>query len=160
MSQAQVLETTRALFEDPALGLRAKVIALAAGDPAILTDFAFVKWALAGTMQAATKVNVMIRPGSWRPDVKNQGRPHRDAFAQFEVGLELFAADPDTIQANVALMATAVAQVIDELVEYSADTGGTIADVDDPIEFLFGQFATPTSHGFLARVTVFERSTE
>lgn len=160
MSQDQVLATARALFEDPALGLRAKVIALAAGNPAILTDFAFVRWALAGTMQAATKVNVMIRPGAWRPNPKNEGRPQRDATASIEIGLELFAADPDVIQNNVALMATAVAQVLDELVPYSHATGGTILDLEDPIEFLFGQFAGPTSHGFLARVTVFERSTQ
>lgn len=160
MSQKQVLATVDGLLKDAVRGLTAKATALAAGDPTILTDFNFVRWALGGTMQPATKPNVMSRPGSWTPQTRNDANPHRDAFAAIEIGYEFFGADPDAIQANVALVATALAQVIDELVQYSVDTGGTVVDVQEPIEFLFGQFAGPTSHGFLARVTVFERSSE
>ena len=160
MSQKQVLATVEALLQDGARGLTAKATALAAGDGTIQTNFRFVRWALAGTMQPATAPNVMVRPGAWRPQTRNDANPHRDAFAAIEIGYEFFGADPDAIQANVALVATALAQVLDELVDYADDTGGTIANIEEPIEFLFGQFTGPTSHGFLARVTVFERSSE
>lgn len=161
MSQSEVIATTRALLEDATLGFKAKLAALAAGNPiAVSSEMRFVKWALAGTMQQATMANVMLRPGTWRPDAKNDGRPHRDAFASIEVGFETFAADPDVIQETAILAATALAQVLDGLVDYAQLNGGTIADIEDPIQFEFGQFVGPTSNGFLARVTLFERSSQ
>lgn len=160
MSQLEILATFDALLTDATRGLQAKAAALAAGDTEIMSTFELVPWALAGTMRPATQVNVMLRPGSWRADAKNIARPERDAVAQVEIGVELFAADPVVIQKNVTLIATALAQVVDDIVDYARETGGTIYDVDDPMEFLFGQFTGPTSHGFLARVTVLERSSQ
>ena len=160
MSIRQVLATTRALLEDPVLGFKAKTVALAAGDATILTDLAFVKWSLQGTMQKATTVNVMMRPVSWRPNPKNEGRPHRDGFFGLEVAVEMFSADPEIIENNVSLLAVALAQAIDELLPYSVANAGTIGDLEDPIDFQFGQFVGPTSHGFLCRFTGFERSSQ
>lgn len=161
MSLAQVRATMRALLEDADRGLRAKAIALAAGDPQVLTDVRFVQEPLAGRMQPATHVNVSLQSVTWRPDVKNDGRPDRDAFAQVDIIVEMFGADGAVLETNVALYATAVAQVIDELCDYATETGGPIADVEDPIDYAIGEFQGPTtSYGFRARVSVFERSAQ
>lgn len=161
MSLDQVRDTMRALLEDSTRGLRAKTIALAAGDPSIITNFQFAGGATAGRMKTATQVNVTLQSVGWRPDAKNDGRPHRDAFATIDTIVELFGVDPAALEDNVALLCTAFAQVVDELVAFSASTGGPIADVDDPIDYTIGEFPGPvTSYGFRARVTVFERSAQ
>jgi hypothetical protein len=161
VSQREILTTVNALLVDAAVGLRAKTEALAAeSERVIAVDYRFVKWALAGKMQTSTQPNVMTRPVRWQPDAKNEGRPHRDATAQLEIGYEYFGADPEDIQENVTIAATALAQVLDELAGYSLANAGTVYDVVDPIDFQFGQFSGPVSNGFIARVTVLERSSE
>lgn len=165
MSQNEIIATVNALLADAALGIKAKLSALAAGNAIpIATDFRFVPWVLAGTMQPATQVNMMTRPSRWSPDAKNDGRPHRDATAGIEIGYEYFGADPDQIQENLSLAATALAQVIDELPTYAAAHDGTVYDIEDPMDFVFGEFAGAiagaTSNGFICRITVLERSSQ
>lgn len=161
MSQREILATVNALLQDAALGMAARTAALAGeSDRVIATDFRFVKWVLAGKMQPATQPNLMTRPSRWLPDAKNDGRPHRDAGAQLEIGYEYFGADPDDIQENVTIAATALAQVLDQLPGYAQDNAGTVYDIEDPIDFQFGQFVGPASNGFLATVRVLERSSQ
>lgn len=161
MSQTQVLATTKALLEHVALGFKAKIVALSAGDPDILTDVQVVSWSLEGIMQPATKVNVMLRPGDWRFNPKNEGRPHRDAFSEVEIDVELFHSDPAILEKNLPLLATAMAQTIDGIVDYSMANAGTIADLEDPVTIVFGSFRpSRTMNSFTCRATVFERSSQ
>jgi hypothetical protein len=159
VSMDEILTTADELLKDDALGLSARVLDLAAGDASVRADFAFGKWALAGTMNDTRSPNLMLRPGTWSATAKRSDLGHRDARGQIVLGYEFFGADPLAIQRNVALLATAIAQVIDQLVDYSVATGGTIYEVEDPIDFAFGQFAGPTSNGLIATITVLERST-
>lgn len=165
MSAHQVVATMRALLQDPVVGLRAKAMALADQlQPvgAVRFEFNFTRWAFGRQMNPATMGNVMLRPSSWRGDEK-LATQQRDAQCTIEIGYEMFATDPDEIEDNVTIIAAAIAQcAVDELRAYSDAHGGTIVDVIDPIEVQFGEFAgvpgSATSNGFLARITVFERS--
>lgn len=167
MSEYQVLAIFRALLRDPVVGLKAKVDALVlalAPASAIRSDFNYTRWAFGAVTNPATKPNVMLRPGAWAGDEK-LGTGQRDATAVVDVGYEIFGTDPDEIEDNVTIVAAAVAQcAVDELRAYSDAHGGTIVDVVDPFTVQFGEFAGSgvgvgaASSGFLARITVQERS--
>jgi hypothetical protein len=90
--------------------------------------------------------------------VKAGDTGHRDAFVDIEIGYEYFGGVLTQIQNNVAIVATALAQVLDQLRAYSDAHAGTIIEVDNSVRYDFGQFAGPTSHGFIATITVQERS--
>lgn len=160
MSMAQLLETIDGALKDPSTGLAVAASALADSNAMIRVDFAHVKWALAGTLNDTRGPNVMLRPRRWLPLGKRSDMGHRDADAQIDIGYEYFGGDPIAIQDNIATIATALAQVIDGLRAYSDLHSGTIIEVADPILFEFGQFTGPTSNGFLATVTLIERSTQ
>lgn len=161
MSMAEILTTVDAALRDGSVGLVARVTALAPADARILRAFAFVPWSLDnGGIRDARIPNVMLRPVRWLPEPKRQDTGHRDADAQVQVGYEYFGTVAADIQDNTAILATALAQVADALPDYVAAHGGTIYEVQDPIDYDFGQFAGPTSHGFLATITLKERSTQ
>jgi hypothetical protein len=82
-----------------------------------------------------------------------------DASVEIEIGYEYFGAESDDIQDNVTLASVAIAKVVDALRDFSDATQGTIVTVVDPISYDYGQFTGPTSHGFLATITLLERST-
>lgn len=166
MSVHQVLGTTRDMLADDAAGLAAKVATLVAAlratpfqpSSSILTNFNFTKWALRGSMNPASAPNVMLRPARWLAVQKLANKPDRDGDVAIEIGYEIFGGDPDVIQDNVSIVATALAECLDGLRAYSDAHQGTVIQVLDPIEWRFGEFAGPTSAGFLALVTVQERS--
>lgn len=159
MSVLQVLATVNGLLADDALGLAERVSALAAGDtPRIRADFTFVPWALESPLKDTRSPNVMTRPRNWRPEVKKGDTAHRDAWVDLEIGYEYFGGVLADIQDNVAIVATALAQVLDSLRAYSDAHAGTVFEVEDSVRYDFGQFAGPTSHGFIATITVQERS--
>jgi hypothetical protein len=161
MSEHQVLATIDALLKDAGVGLKAKVDALVillGPATTIRSDFNFVKWALRGRANPSQAPNVMLAPRRWTPDQKLPNKPQRDAWCEIEIGLETFGTDPAQIQDEVTIWATALAQCIDGLRAFSDANGGTVVDVDDPLSFQFGEFTGPASSGFLARVTVLERS--
>ena len=158
MSMAELLGTVDGALKDPVVGISAKAALLAEENGAVRIDVAFVKWALAGTMQDTRAPNVMLRPRRWLPTGNLYDTGMRDASAQIDIGYEYFGTDAIAIQDNVVAMATALAQVIDALRQYSDDHGGTIIEVADPILFEFGQFTGPVSNGFLATITLLERS--
>jgi hypothetical protein len=161
VSQRQVLVTALALLQDNGVGLKAKTDALAGQSTAtIRSDFNFTKWTLRGPLNPAAAPNVMLRPRSWNPDQKLAVKPDRTSWSEIEIGYEYFGTDPDEIQENITIVATAVAQVLDGLRDYSDAHAGTIADVRDPLQFLFGEFAGPSSAGFIARATILERSSQ
>lgn len=158
MSVPQLLTALNGVLADPVLGLTARTTALAAGDPRIQTAFTYAAWALDGGMRIATRPNVMVRPRLWMPATTRADGGHRDARGRFEIGYEFFGAVLADIQDNVAIVATALAQVLDSLREYSDLHGGTVIEIEDGTQFDFGQFTGPTSHGFIATVTIIERS--
>ncbi len=160
MSMAQLLETLDGALKDPSTGLAVTAAALTETNALVRVDFAHVKWALAGALNDTRSPNVMIRPRRWLPLGKRNDMGHRDADAQIDIGYEYFGGEPVAIQDNIATIATALAQVIDGLRAYSDLHGGTIIEVADPILFEFGQFTGPTSNGFLATVTLLERSAQ
>lgn len=159
MSMQEVLDVVEGALQDPIVGLAAAVDVIANGDGRIRVDFVHGKWALAGALSDTRSPNVMVRPRRWLPEAKRADTGHRNADVQLDIGYEYFGNDPLAIQDNVAAVATALAQVIDELREYSDTRGGTIIETVDPILFDFGQFQGPTSNGFLATITLIERST-
>jgi hypothetical protein len=159
MSVPQVLATYDGLLTDPVLGLSARIAALAAGDtPRIRTDFTRVPWALESPLKDTRTPNVMTRPRNWRPQVKKGDTGHRDAYVDLDTAYEYFGGVLADIQDNVAIVATALAQVLDCLRAYSDTHAGTIIEVEDSVRYDFGQFVGPTSHGFIATITVQERS--
>jgi hypothetical protein len=158
MSAPQVLATVNALLADEVRGLSVYVAALADGDDAITSAFNYIPWAMEGPLRDSRSPNVMVRPRNWRPEVKKGDTAHRDAWLDLEIGYEYFGGVLVSIQNNVATVATALAQVLDQLRAYSDATGGTIIEVEDSVRYDFGQFAGPTSHGFIATITIQERS--
>lgn len=160
MSMQQLLDTVSGALQDDDVGMAVKLTALADGDACVRSDLTFARWALTGSLNDARGPNMAVRPIAWSPDTKVSDQGHRDAAAQIEVSYEYFGSDLDTIQRNVALAATALAQVVDELRAYSDAHDGTIIEVVDPMGFTFGDYAGPTSHGFKATITLTERSTQ
>jgi hypothetical protein len=162
MSIQQLLATTQACLADDGVGLAVRVDALAstAAIPPekIRTDFAFVAWKLAGTLQSSRTPNIMLRPVRWSPVVKQQN--HRDAPALVEIAGEWFDADPIVLQENIALAAAALAQTLDGLRDYSDAHQGTVIDVLDPMDFRFGDFPGGASAGFTATIQILERSSQ
>jgi hypothetical protein len=159
MSQHQVLALLDDCLKDASVGLAARVAALAPTSlkPTLIrTEFNFVPWKLSGVMQRTNVPNAMTRPGQWHAKLKQAGG--RDALSVVQFGVEWFDADAITLQENVTITATALAQVLDGLRDYSDAHGGTVIDVLDPIDFQFGEFTGPTSSGFLATITIEERS--
>jgi hypothetical protein len=161
VSQRQVLVTVLALLQDNGVGLKAKTDALAGqSSSTIRSDFTFTKWALRGPLNPAAAPNVMLRPRLWRPEQKLAAYPDRTSTCLIEIGYEYFGTDADEIQENLTIVATALAQSLDGLRDFSDAHAGSIVDVNDPLEFQFGEFAGPTSAGFLARATILERSSQ
>lgn len=159
MSMPQILATWDALVRDPDVGLAAKVEALALSNGAdIRSDFNYLAWALQGQLSATQSPNVMMRPLRWLAQPKDGGQ--RDADAEIQFGYEYFGADLGDIQENVTLVSVAFAQVVDEFRNYSDRVGATFLELAGAIAYDFGQFAGPTSHGFLATITLTERSSQ
>jgi hypothetical protein len=161
MSMREVLVLVDALLQDPTYGLAAMVDSLEGAVPTkVRSEFNFVAWGLrTEVVRQTSKPNVMLRPGTWTPNARYVGTNQRDARCEIVIGFETFHNELEVIQNELALVATAVARVMDTLVAYSAAHGGTVYDIEDPMQFLFGQFAGVVSNGFLATITLLERST-
>lgn len=155
MSVIDVLNTTLALLEDPTQGLAKTMQTLSgASTPPALN---FVPWKLTGTLHPGRTANVTLRPVQWQPSVKRLPT-QRDAVVQLELGYESFQSDAAKLEADIAVAATAFAQITDALRQYSDDHAGTVVDVIDPVTYLFGQFEGGTSSGFTATITIEERA--
>jgi hypothetical protein len=160
MSMPQVLATVKEALLDPDVGFTAAIEALAEPSGAVVrADFTLLDWALSGTPSPTTAPNIMVRPRRWQPTANAAEVGHRDASVEIEIGYEYFGAESDDIQDNVTLASVAIAKVVDALRDFSDATQGTIVTVVDPISYDYGQFTGPTSHGFLATITLLERST-
>lgn len=165
MSMRQVLDLTQEYFADPARGFAAKMDALEPlVDGVVRSEVTFLPWAMkSDALRPTTRANVMIRPGGWRPNARYVGTNQRDAECDVVVGYETFHSDLAAIQTELTLAATVVAQLMDELPGYAMEIiggvqRGTVYDVRDPMQFVFGQFEGATSSGFLATITLLERS--
>jgi hypothetical protein len=167
MSQRQVLTVLDALLQDAEQGLGITVdrLSSAMGAGATLrSDFNFGTWALPGIAQPTTRGNVVLRPIAWRPMPLYADRI-RDAECDIEISFETFAAEPNDITNEVLLVSLALTKVLDQLREYSdkmVASYGTVIDLTgDPPRYAFsyGEFAGPTSNGFVCRFSLNERST-
>lgn len=159
MSVLDVIATVRDCLADELVGLSAKVGTLAgfAADPtAIRLDFHFVQWKLGGVPQTATQPNVMLRPKRWLTGQKRAAQ--RDGVVVLELAIEWFDADVDVLQDNITITSVALARVLDGLRDYSDAHGGTVIDVLDPIDYVYGEFEGPVSSGFVATIQIEERS--
>jgi hypothetical protein len=163
MSIRQVENTLIALLKDGSLGLAVTVERLAvqvlSPDDAdtVRSDFDFNRWTMPGqAVRPATRANVMTRPRRWRPGVVMNG--WREAVAQIDIGFESFKPEQSQQELQIAITATALAAVLDQAEAYSDANGGTILRVQNPLQYTFGYFESPTSAGFIATVTVDERS--
>jgi hypothetical protein len=163
MSIRQVEDTLVALLKDGSLGLAVTVERLAAQvlspDDAdlIRSDFDFNRWTLPGSaVRPATRANVMTRPRRWQPSVVFNGT--REAVCWIDVGFESFKPDQRAQELQISITATALAAVMDQAAAFSDATHGTIIRVQNPIQYTFGYFESPTSAGFIATVAIDEVS--
>lgn len=169
MSVRQTLAIVEALLQDDALGLRPTVERLAAslpnaptGDPGPLSaDFTFFRGQLPGIRPANGGGNVMLRPTRWNTNTRI-GADVREGTATIEIGFEYFGASPADNVDEVTLVATALAQCLDQLRDFSdahrSEFGACIVDVVPGMDWSFGDFEGPSSYGFIARVAVQEFS--
>lgn len=161
MSVFDVIATLRDCLADDTAGLAARVAELAGeaeDEPGrIRMDFNFVKWKLGGVPQTTTQPNVMLRPKTWRTQQKRAAQ--RDGLVSLDVAIEWIDGDTDVLQDNITLGAVGLARVLDGLRDYSDAHDGTVIDVLDPIDFLFGEFDGAASSGFVATIQIEERST-
>jgi hypothetical protein len=166
MSTTQVIVTLLAALQDPVTGLRPRAQALAEAQvlTAVRFDYTFGKWANEGALQPAGPHVVTVAPRRWVVNQQITGRTDRDAQGTYAIVFECFATDPAEIQDTLTVHATAVAQVLDRLREYSDATGGTVIDIEDPMEFVLGEFpndgGVARACGFRCTITLTERSTQ
>lgn len=163
-----VLQTVQDALEDPVYGLlqRARELARYEGREADLrAEVEWHKWRLSGELKKATTVNVSVGIANDRAGINTGTDQERLSEHSIEIGLEMVGADTELLTFNVSCYATALLQVVDYLVEFSDNTGGTIQQVREPVAFSWGDFgpgrqgALPiTTSGFTATFTVQERS--
>jgi hypothetical protein len=164
MAFDQVLATLRGLLDDPDVGLGAKVAALdaEAGRPAgtVPTAFTWQPWTLSGVLHPATAGNLVVRPRRLTSAQKPFAGSLRDGRHDLEVLFETTHHDPARLETILVAVSTALLQVLDGIEAYSRTHGGTIEQLEDPVEITFGSFDGPaTTEGFLATFTALERST-
>jgi hypothetical protein len=164
MTMRQVLDTSLAAFEDPAIGIKVQVGALIAlGAPPISDQFRFAKWAVRTRLKDARTHSLVVRPGQGADQTKLQQTLERDGIQVIEVATECFDADLERLQDKLTVVQSAMLLVLDRLVDFSGGTGGTIYEVIDPVTTDYGEFdGTPsgTSAGFVSRITLNERSAQ
>jgi hypothetical protein len=168
MSQREVLATIEALLRDETQGLRATVESLATSltdlapaDPGpYSSEFTFYRGQLPGTRPTNGGGNVMLRPTRWQPNSRYTGMVQREASASIEIGFECFGMSAADNVNEATLVATALAQVLDRIRDYSDAHKATVVDFvpDSPMDFSFGDFEGPTSYGFIARFSIRELS--
>ncbi|HVX39612.1 MAG TPA: hypothetical protein VHB25_08565 [Gemmatimonadaceae bacterium] len=153
MSVIDVRDLTSALLQDDALGLAATMERLGGASVALN----FVAWKRAAMLQPTTAANVYVTPEGWQPEVRRQADV-REAVMQLRIGYESFQADAELLEQELAIAATALAQVLDGLRAYSDAHGGTVVDVIDPLQYAFGQFPGGTSAGFTVILSIEEQA--
>lgn len=161
MSFRQVRQTVLDLLQDPVLGLKPTIEALAdAEDLTVRSDFNYVRGSLTGKIQTTGKPNIGVRSPRWSPEQK-VSKPQRDASVVIEVMGEFSSADQVKLEEQRDLTVIAVVQVLERLRDYSDDNNGTILDVLDPYSINIGQFGGPvTTEGFICATTILERSSQ
>lgn len=170
MSMRQVLDIVEALLQDETVGLRPLVERLAVslpnaptGDPGpISADFTYFRGHLPGLRPTNGGGNIMLRPQSG--DAKNRLlEGAREGVSRIEVGYETFGSPEDNVN-QATLVLTALRQCLDGLREFAdanvARFGPSVVDVDETMEYNFGDFDGPTVYGFLARFPITEWSNE
>jgi hypothetical protein len=158
-----VLRTTEAAMQDPAVGLSAKMVLVAQSGELLplRTEFTFGRWGDPDTaLKDARRHNVVSGPASGSDQTKVQDTWKRDGQQRIEVAIEVFGADTTERQDNIIAAQLALLMVLDGLRAYSdAQTPpGTIIEVVDPVETRYGEFETGTSGGFVSVITINERS--
>lgn len=171
MSMRQVLDIVDALLKDESVGLRATTERLAVslpnvspGNPEPVSgDFAFYRGKLPGIRPTNHRGNVMLRPA--RGNANNRlGGNVREGAQVIDIGFETFGASDDDQVDEATLVLGALRQCLDGLREFSdanlARFGTSIIDVDEAMDYRFGDFDGPTSYGFLATISIQEISSE
>jgi hypothetical protein len=166
MSMNDVLRTTLAAFQDPAIGLETQVQTLIGqGQPSVRTDFAFGKWTVRQALRDTRTPSVTISPQTGADEVAVEQTGHADNVQDIQIALEYFDAEPDARQDAIAVIQAAVLMVLTHLVTYSQANvvPGTSAiyDVVSPAVTTYGEFESPATvigAGFITRVTLRERS--
>lgn len=160
MSWREVLHTVEALLRDPHVGLahHAELLEATVATP-VRTDFEFIDWAIVGVELPTRKPTVLLRPLRMQQDTRYRaGR--RDGQSIIEILFETHGAEPQHVRGEVVVVADAVMHCMDHLREFSDQTGGTVVDIAPPMLFERHQPASPTQGGFLATITIQERSSD
>lgn len=163
MSARQVLETCDGLLADNALGFVATLAALIVADPPI-----------AG-VRSATSISRRRPQGQLKPTSEPQlsinlrasatsavqPPQQRDGRVELNTRYECVIADEEILEQQVAYAAAALSKMfVENLRAYSDAHGGTVVEIEDPLSFTFGEFEGPVSAGFVASITILERSSE
>jgi hypothetical protein len=166
VSARQVLTLADALMRDNAKGFVATLAALLLADPPAggvqlrsATDISRMTAAPSMAKAAQPRLALTLRGaaanGAPQPGLQRDGRVTLDAR------YETFEADAERRELQIAYAAAAFSRVIAEnLRDYSDAHNGTVVEVNDPLSFTFGEFEGPASSGFIASISITERSTE
>jgi hypothetical protein len=164
MTMRAVLQTLKAACQDPATGLAAQALAIAAAegiDPGIIrTDFHYEPWYLSGQPSPTGQPNIAIEPRRTTADLEIPAVTQRDADQVIVFAYEYFYHNGLEIQDNITVIAAAFLKVLDRLREYSDANGGTVVEVQTPVTLDIGTYiGSPVAGGFQATVTISERGT-
>jgi len=163
MSWIRLYPLIRALIEDPALGLAAKVEALeTVVQSTVRSDFNLVAWGLRGDLLPTSKPNVMLRMGTALIEPDYLGGQQADGLIEVEIGFETMHADPQVINDEVLVYGAAIVALFNDLRLFS-DTQPDprkiiVIGVEDRIRVEPIIAAGGTFNGLLATALVQERS--
>lgn len=164
MSARQVLLTADGLLKDGAKGFVAEFTQLLIDAPppaGVLVQSAtdVTRKRVRDRMPAATKPRLALTLRSSAADLVQPGA--RDGGVGLSVRYETFEANEDNLEFQVAYAASALTKcLLDNLRDYSDAHQGTVVDVATPVTFQFGEFDGPVSAGFVATISITERSAE
>lgn len=165
MSARQVLKTVDEMAADAAVGFVITLAALIAADPppvgvALRSETEISRRRPQGQMKPATSPQLSFNvTGATTTAV--QPPFQRDGRVRITARYEVTEADENNLEYQVAYAAAALSKMfVENLRAYSDAHGGTVVEIEDPIQFSFGQFEGPVADGFLAEITIIERSTE
>lgn len=163
MSARQVLALVDALAADPEMGFVVTLASLIAEDPPVVPLRAETQISRRRPSEQLKPTTVPQLSINLRAAATTAVQPpeQRNGRVELSARYECVIADEEILELQVAYAAAALSKMfVEHLREYSDAHDGTVIEIEDPIAFVFGQFEGPVSDGFVAQITILERSSE
>lgn len=163
MSARQVLSLCDGLLADPLQGFVVTLAALIAADPPTVdlrAETEISRRRPTGQLKPTTSPTLSI---NLRAATTTAVQPpqQRDGRVELTARYECVIADEEALELQVAFAAAALSKMfVENLRAYSDANDGTVVEIEDPLTFAFGEFEGPVSAGFIANITIRERSFE